>query len=87
VPNNLIMLSRSTLLSTVLPQWQTDRLAVLLAALEGVPISDAERRTLTWLAGFELHTVGTVAALITRARGTHPDSQARSTDRIGHEGV
>jgi hypothetical protein len=33
-------------------------LAVLLDALDGMPISDAERRTLTWLAGFERHTVG-----------------------------
>jgi hypothetical protein len=44
--------------TTALPQWQADRLAVLLDALDGMPISDAERRTLTWLAGFERHTVG-----------------------------
>jgi len=55
---------------------------VLLDALEGVPVTDAERRTLTWLAGFERHTVDNVAALITCVRRTHPGSQARSTDRI-----
>jgi hypothetical protein len=27
------------------PQWQSDRLATLLDALDGVPITDAERRT------------------------------------------
>jgi hypothetical protein len=68
---------------TALPQWQADRLAVLLDALDGMPISDAERRTLTWLAGFERHTVGNVAALITRVRRTHQDNQSRS-DKIGH---
>jgi hypothetical protein len=41
---------------------------VLLNALDGVAISDAERASLSWLAGFEVHTVENVAAVITRAR-------------------
>jgi hypothetical protein len=49
-------------------EQRTHRLAVLLAALDGVPISDGERRTLTWLAGFERHTVENIAAVITPAR-------------------
>ncbi|MGH3922412.1 MAG: hypothetical protein ACRDTT_06010 [Pseudonocardiaceae bacterium] len=32
---------------TTTPQWQTDRLAVLLDALNGVPVSDTERASLT----------------------------------------
>ncbi len=50
--------------------WQTDRLAMLLDALDGIPISDAERASLTWLAGFEASTVENVAAVITCARRT-----------------
>jgi hypothetical protein len=38
---------------TALPPWHAARLTVLLDALGGVPISDAERRSLVWLAGFE----------------------------------
>lgn len=34
-----------------LPQWQADRLATLLDALDGAPISDVERGSLTWLWG------------------------------------
>jgi hypothetical protein len=34
-----------------LPPWQPARLTVLLDALSGVPISDAERRSLRWLPG------------------------------------
>ncbi|MGH3802198.1 MAG: hypothetical protein ACRDRU_01945 [Pseudonocardiaceae bacterium] len=49
---------------------QSAKLAVLLDALSGVPLSDAERASLTWLAGFETHTVENVAAVITRARQT-----------------
>jgi hypothetical protein len=49
-------------------QWQTDRLATLLDALDGVPISDVEHRSLTWLCGFEADTVERFAAVITRAR-------------------
>jgi len=52
-----------------LPQGQADRLATLLDALDGVPVSDAERRTLAWVCGFEAHTVEHLAAVIRRARG------------------
>jgi hypothetical protein len=55
---------------TTLPPWQATRLAVLLDALGGVPISDAERRSLAWLAGFEAHTVENIAEMIIRARQT-----------------
>ncbi len=52
-----------------LPVWQAARLATLLDALDGVPVSDAERASLTWLAGFEAQTVANIAAVIRRARG------------------
>ena len=52
-----------------LPPWEAARLAVLLDALEGVAISDAERRSLAWLCGFEADTVENLAAVIRRARG------------------
>jgi len=52
-----------------LPPLQAARLATLLATLDGVPVSDAERRTLTWLCGFESHTVVHLGAVIRRARG------------------
>jgi hypothetical protein len=55
---------------TTLPPWQAARLAVLLDALGGVAISDAERRSLVWLAGFEAHTVENIAEVIIRARQT-----------------
>ena len=51
-----------------LPQWQADRLVTLLAELDGVPISDAERRSLAWLCGFEDHTVVHLAAVIHRIK-------------------
>jgi hypothetical protein len=38
----------------------------------GVAISDAERASLIWLAGFEAHTVENLAAVITHARETGP---------------
>jgi hypothetical protein len=53
-----------------LPGWQSSRLAVLLDALDGVALSDGECATLTWLAGFEAHTVENIAEVITRARQT-----------------
>ena len=53
-----------------LPAWQAARLEVLLDALDGIPISDGERRSLTWLCGFEADTVENVAAVIRRARGS-----------------
>ncbi|MGH7511266.1 MAG: hypothetical protein ACREMZ_17715 [Gemmatimonadales bacterium] len=49
-----------------------DRLAVLLDALDGVPITDHERRSLYWLSGWERHTVENLAALIVRARAAGP---------------
>lgn len=51
---------------------QASQLAMLLDALDGVVISDAERASLTWLAGFEAHTVEPLAAVITRAREVGP---------------
>jgi hypothetical protein len=51
-----------------LPEWQAVQLAVLLDALDGVPLSNPERNTLTWLAGWEAETVETIAAVIRRAR-------------------
>ena len=53
-----------------LPPWEAARLAVLLDALDGVAISDAERRSLAWLCGFEADTVENLAAVIRRARGS-----------------
>ena len=55
---------------TPLPPWHAARLPVLLDALGGVPISEAERRSLVWLAGFEAHTVENIAEVIIRARQT-----------------
>ena len=51
-----------------LPPWQATRLTTLLDGLDGVPISDAEHRTLAWVCGFETHTVEHLAAVIRRAR-------------------
>ena len=51
-----------------LPQWQADRLALLLDALDGVAITDAERRSLAWLSGFEADTVANIAAVIHRVK-------------------
>jgi len=50
------------------PPWQATRLTTLLDALDGIPVSDAERRTLAWVCGFETHTVEHLAAVIRRAR-------------------
>ena len=50
-----------------LPGWQAARLTTLLDALSGIPVSDAERRTLAWVCGFEAHTVEHLAAVIHRA--------------------
>ncbi len=49
---------------------QARQLAILLDALDGVELTDAERSTLEWLASWEPHTVTNIAALITRARLT-----------------
>ncbi|MGH4013300.1 MAG: hypothetical protein ACRDSL_05080 [Pseudonocardiaceae bacterium] len=45
---------------------------MLLDALDGVTITDAERRALYWLSGWEKHTTENLAALITRARQAGP---------------
>ena len=55
---------------TTLPPGHAARLTVLLDALGGVSVSEAERRSLVWLAGFEAHTVENIAEVITRARQT-----------------
>jgi hypothetical protein len=52
----------------LLPGWQGTRLTTLLDALDGVPVSDAERACLAWVCGFEAHTVEHLAAVIRRAR-------------------
>lgn len=52
--------------------WQRERLALLLDALDGVPITDAEQRSLTWLSGWELRTAQNIVAVITRARQSGP---------------
>jgi hypothetical protein len=41
----------NTVPTTPLPDWQRERLTLLLDALDGVPITDAERASLTWLSG------------------------------------
>ncbi len=58
-----------------LPDWQSARLAVLLDALDGVPLTDGEHASLTWLAGWETHTVDNVAAVISRARKATPPEE------------
>ncbi|MDQ3987762.1 MAG: hypothetical protein M3291_00920 [Actinomycetota bacterium] len=64
-----------------LPQWQADRLATLLYAIGAIPISAAERASLTWLAGFEADTVTNLAAVIWRARGRSAVVAVRGRDR------
>lgn len=44
------------------------KVAVLLEPLDGVPLSDYERRVLSWVACWETHTVAVLAALLRRAR-------------------
>jgi hypothetical protein len=61
--------------TTSLPPGQAGKLAVLLDALDGVPLSDGERASPTWLAGFEVCAVDNVAAVITRARWTREGGQ------------
>jgi hypothetical protein len=51
-------------------RMQERHVALLLDALEGVELTDAERRTLEWLAGWDDQTVSNIAAMITRARLT-----------------
>lgn len=49
-----------------LPDQQRDQLALLLDALECV-VTDDERRSLEWLAGWDKPTVERIANAITRA--------------------
>lgn len=47
---------------------QLAREAVLLDALADVPLSDAERRSVRWLATWPEETVGRIASVIRKAR-------------------
>jgi hypothetical protein len=51
-------------------QRQEAQLAQLLDALDGVEITSGERRTLEWLAGWEVNTIENLAALFAKARAT-----------------
>jgi hypothetical protein len=51
-----------------LPDWQRARLAMLLDALNGIPLSYPETASLAVLAKEELVTVEHLAAVIRRAR-------------------
>jgi len=53
---------------------QARNLRLLTDALRGVHISEAERASLQWLAGWEAHTVRHIAAVIARARSARPAS-------------
>ena len=55
--------------------YSRDRLAVLLDAVGDLPLSDAERRTLYWLSGWEQDTVENIAAVIRRARAADPGGE------------
>lgn len=45
---------------------------VMLAALDGLPLSDYERDVLSWVACWETHTIAVLAALLRRARQAPP---------------
>ncbi|MGH3709549.1 MAG: hypothetical protein ACRDRQ_15915 [Pseudonocardiaceae bacterium] len=64
---------------------------MLLDALSGVPLSDAERASLTWLAGFETCTVENIAAVITPAPGGPREGDQQPDPRtltgVFHPGV
>ena len=53
---------------------QRRQLGILLTALAGVHISEVERASLEWLAGWEASTVRNIAAVIARARSARPAS-------------
>ena len=55
--------------------YRRDQLAVLLDAVGDLPLSDAERRTLYWLSGWEQDTVENIAAVIRRARAADPGGE------------
>lgn len=58
-------------MTTPFEQYQAEQLATLLDAVGDTPLSDAERDTLRWLAGWERRDIGNIAAVIRRARGEH----------------
>jgi hypothetical protein len=51
-----------------LPDWQLARLALLLDALDGIPLSYPETASLAVLAREELVTIENLATVIRRAR-------------------
>jgi hypothetical protein len=51
-----------------LPDWQRARFAMLLDALDGIPLSYPEKASLAVLAREELVTVENLAAVIRRVR-------------------
>lgn len=53
---------------STLPDWQLARLMILRDALGDPPMSCPEEASLEWLAGQQLTTVQSVAAVIRRAR-------------------
>lgn len=67
-----------------IPQWQADRLAVLLKACTGagLTVSAREQHVLRWLAGWEADTVEVIAGLIRRAGESGP---AEGAARVSHE--
>ncbi|HYZ09390.1 MAG TPA: hypothetical protein VE709_12555 [Pseudonocardiaceae bacterium] len=74
----------SNLPTPELPAWQEARLTQLLDAAAGVTLTEPERTSLAWLAGFEADTVTHVAAVIRRVRGLSGDLAsvlARDGDR------
>jgi hypothetical protein len=65
-------------MSTSLSSAQAAKLGMLLNALDGVAISDAERASLKWLSGFEAHTVSNISAVISRARAATNETTFRT---------
>ncbi len=66
------------------PGWlpSSARSAVLLAALDSVPVSDYERDVLSWVACWETHTVAVLAALVRRARRRNCNQLDRERSRL-----
>jgi hypothetical protein len=51
-----------------------DRRRTLLEPLDGLTVTEYERRVLEWVGGFDTPTVAVVAALLRRARAADPQS-------------
>jgi hypothetical protein len=51
-----------------------DRLRTLLEPLDGLTVTDYERRILEWASGFDLSTCAILAVLLPRARAAEPQS-------------